>query len=135
MTDSTVHAELGEIPYSVNLSAGANQWLADENQALGGRDSGPNPHQLLLSALGACTAITLSMYARRKEWPLQHIHVQLDITKEEKGTPMHTQIKRVIELHGDLDAAQRERLLGVANACPLHKLLSGNIVIDSQLAD
>ena len=80
-------------------------------------------------------AITLSMYARRKEWPLQHIHVQLDITKEEKGTPMHTQIKRVIELHGDLDAAQRERLLGVANACPLHKLLSGNIVIDSQLAE
>ncbi|MFK0090127.1 OsmC family protein [Pseudomonas sp. NPDC090755] len=135
MTDSTVHAELGEIPYSVNLSAGVNQWLADENQALGGRDSGPNPHQLLLSALGACTAITLSMYARRKAWPLQHIHVQLDITREEKTTPMDTAIKRVIELHGDLDASQRERLLGVANACPLHKLLSGNIVIDSQLGD
>ncbi|MFK8331081.1 OsmC family protein [Pseudomonas sp. BJa5] len=135
MSDSTVHAELGEIPYSVNLSAGVNQWLADESKALGGHDSGPNPHQLLLSALGACTAITLSMYARRKEWPLQHIHVQLDITREDKTTPMHTEIKRVIELHGELDAAQRERLLGVANACPLHKLLSGNIVIASQLAD
>ncbi len=135
MTDSTVHAELGEIPYTVNLSAGANQWLADENQALGGRDAGPNPHQLLLSALGACTAITLSMYARRKEWPLQHVHVRLDIVKEEKTTPMSTEIKRVIELHGDLDAAQRERLLGVANACPVHKLLSGSIAIDSQLSD
>ena len=134
MTDSTVHAELGEIPYTVNLSAGANQWLADENQALGGRDAGPNPHQLL-SALGACTAITLSMYARRKEWPLQHVHVRLDIVKEEKTTPMSTEIKRVIELHGDLDAAQRERLLGVANACPVHKLLSGSIAIDSQLSD
>ncbi|MHC2148801.1 OsmC family protein [Pseudomonas sp. 210_17 TE3656] len=135
MTDSTVHAELGEIPYTVNLSAGVNQWLADENQALGGRDAGPNPHQLLLSALGACTAITLSMYARRKEWPLQHVHVRLDIVKEEKTTPMSTEIKRVIELHGDLDAAQRERLLGVANACPVHKLLSGSIAIDSQLSD
>ncbi|MDD2046704.1 OsmC family protein [Pseudomonas putida] len=135
MTDSTVHAELGEIPYTVNLSAGVNQWLADENQALGGRDAGPNPHQLLLSALGACTAITLSMYARRKEWPLQHVHVQLDIVKEDKTTPVSTEIKRVIELHGDLDAAQRERLLGVANACPVHKLLSGSIAIDSQLSD
>ncbi|PSS58549.1 OsmC family protein [Pseudomonas sp. BBP2017] len=135
MTDSTVHAELGEIPYTVNLSAGVNQWLADENQALGGRDAGPNPHQLLLSALGACTAITVSMYARRKQWPLQHVHVQLDIVKEEKTVPMSTEIKRVIELHGDLDAAQRERLLGVANACPLHKLLSGSIAIDSQLSD
>jgi putative redox protein len=111
-----------------------NQWLADENQALGGRDAGPNPHQLLLSALGACTAITLSMYARRKEWPLQHVHVQLDIVKEEKTTPVRTEIKRVIELHGDLDATQRERLLGVANACPVHKLLSGSIVIDSALS-
>ncbi|TDF84103.1 OsmC family protein [Pseudomonas sp. H9] len=134
MSDSTVHAELGEIPYTVNLSAGMNQWLADEDQALGGRDAGPNPHQLLLSALGACTAITLSMYARRKEWPLQHVHVLLDIVKEEKTVPARTEIKRVIELHGDLDAAQRERLLGVANACPVHKLLSGSIVIDSSLS-
>ncbi|MNE29614.1 hypothetical protein D3C80_1231040 [compost metagenome] len=63
------------------------------------------------------------------------MHVQLDIVKEEKTTPMSTEIKRVIELHGDLDAAQRERLLGVANACPVHKLLSGSIAIDSQLSD
>ncbi|MNJ55315.1 hypothetical protein D3C77_507990 [compost metagenome] len=62
------------------------------------------------------------------------MHVQLDIVKEEKTTPVRTEIKRVIELHGDLDATQRERLLGVANACPVHKLLSGSIVIDSALS-
>ncbi|UVJ46225.1 OsmC family protein [Pseudomonas sp. LS1212] len=133
MSGSIVRAVQDGIPYQVELSDGVHQWLADESAQLGGKDSGPNPHQLLLSALGACTAITLAMYAQRKEIPLKGIDVQLSILKEEGRPEVHTEISRSITLNGDLDDKQRQRLLEVANVCPLHKLLSGTIRIDSQL--
>lgn len=133
MSESVVRALQDGIPYQVKLSDGVHQWLADESAQLGGRDSGPNPHQLLLSALGACTAITLAMYAQRKEIPLKGIDVQLNILKEEGRPVVHTEIARSITLSGDLDEAQRQRLLEIANVCPLHKLLSGTVQINSQL--
>ncbi|MND90903.1 OsmC-like protein [compost metagenome] len=133
MSQSSVRAVQDGIPYQVQLSAGLHQWLADESAQLGGQDSGPNPHQLLLSALGACTAITLAMYARRKEIPLKGIDVQLSILKEEGRPLVHTEIARAITLEGELDEAQRQRLLEIANVCPLHKLLSGTVQINSEL--
>lgn len=130
MSTSAVHASLGDIPYQVTLSDGLHQWLADEPQALGGGDSGPTPHQLLLSALGACTAVTLSMYARRKAMPLSGIEVELSFA-DDKAAPVR--IVRAIRLCGELTAEQRQRLLDVANVCPIHKLLTGEIAIASQL--
>ncbi|NBA96318.1 OsmC family protein [Pseudomonas sp. R5(2019)] len=133
MSESNVQATLAQVPYRVTLTDGVHEWLADVNQEQGGQDSGPSPHQLLLSALGGCTAITMSMYARRKEWPLEHIHVELAILKEE-GKPVHTEIARSITLTGELTGEQRQRLLDIANACPVHKLLSGTVQIESRLA-
>ena len=131
MSDALVHASYAGIPYQVTLSAGVHQWFADEPESVGGSDSGPGPHQLLLSSLGACTSVTLAMYARRKEWPLEGIEVELRFAQEQPG---HSRIERDIRLLGALDDSQRQRLLEIANACPIHKVLSGEIAIASQLA-
>jgi putative redox protein len=127
MTDVT--SQIGATPYLVTHRAGAHTWLADEPLAEGGGDLGPAPFELLLSSLGTCTAITLKMYAQRKGWPLTDVQVKLNFEKTETGSL----IARHIVLHGELDDAQRERLLQIANACPVHKALSQPIVIRSDL--
>lgn len=129
---STITARIEDIPYQVRLSDGQHHWLADEPAAVGGGDSAPAPTDLVLSGLGACTAITVIMYARRKGWPLQAVDVSLDISKG--ATPADgSRITRQVRLEGPLDEASRERLLQVANACPVHKLLSNPIHIDTTL--
>ncbi|MCY1292853.1 OsmC-like protein [compost metagenome] len=134
MSNEIVSATIGTTPYRVTLSEGAHQWFGDAPQSLGGGESGPSPHQLLLSALGACTAITVSMYAQRKGLPLEGIDVELFVSAEQLTPPALTQIERRVNFRGALDEAQRTRLLEIANACPLHKLLTGEIRIDTRLA-
>jgi putative redox protein len=130
MAGPSVSASIGGADYQVRLSDGTHSWIADEPVSIGGGDTGPEPASLLLASLGACTSITLKMYAKRKEWPLEAVHVELSM----KSTADGTNIDRRITLKGALADEQRERLLQIANACPMHKVLSGAIHIESGLA-
>jgi putative redox protein len=122
-------------PWRVDIADGAHTWNADEPQAIGGGDSGPSPSQRLCSSLGACTAITVQMYAARKHWPLAGIEVTVTMNAAGKPGDGGTELARSIVLRGALDAEQRERLLDIANKCPIHKVLSGAIRIETALAD
>lgn len=129
----TVRAYAGTTPYAVSLTDDlGHEWLADEPLDEGGANVGPTPKLLLLSSLGACTAITLQMYATRKKWPLESIDVQLQLNPD--GDPLTgNNIVRKITLKGELTAEQRERLLQIANVCPIHKVLTGEVRIASSL--
>ena len=122
-----ITAVLGETPYVVTLSDGDHEWLADEPHESGGANRGPTPHQLVLSGLGACTAITLQMYAARKGWPLAGATVELQLNPDGARAGGGAEIRRRITLRGDLTAEQRERLLQIADACPVARTLGGEI--------
>ena len=120
--------------YIVDLSNEAGHvWQVDEPVAKGGGDTAPNPMEVLLSALGACTTVTLQMYADHKGWDLQEVKVDLVLDPEEPKAGEARQIVRQVQVTGNLDEAQKERLLKVAESCPVHKLLAGEISIQTAL--
>jgi putative redox protein len=117
---------------------GGRSFLVDEPESIGGDGAGPDPYTMLLAALGSCTSMTLMMYARRKGWALDGVTIRLaqarvhsrdclDCEMETNGF-IH-RIERTIELKGELDESQRERLIEISRACPVHKTLSAPIVI------
>ncbi len=129
MTVTVRKASDGKLKQHVQFNQ--HQWFSDVSTELGGEDTGPDPHALLGAALGTCTALTLHMYAKRKKWPLHDVQVQMD----EQSADGTTTLVRRITLIGELDSAQREQLLAIANKCPIHIILSGKIVIDTALTE
>jgi putative redox protein len=125
-----VRARIGEVDYAVTISARQHTIVSDEPPALGGQDAGLAPYDLLLGGLGACTAITLRMYAKRKQWPLQGVDVALSLHKDEAGA----RIDRVLTLQGDLDDEQRRRLLEIAEKTPVTLTLKAGTKIDTRLS-
>ena len=135
--------ESGEGKFTEYLLDGRHRLVADEPVAAGGNDRGPGPYELLLMALGACTTMTLRLYADRKRWPLKRVSVRLrhakihaeDCADCETKQGMLDRIERVIALEGGLDPAQRQRLLEIANMCPVHRTLTSEIEIETSLTD
>lgn len=121
-----------EAAFATDIAIGPHHITADEPAApegAGGHDTGPSPHDLVLAGLGACTAITLRVYAQRKGWPLTDVHVHLT----QEGSGGEHAIARTIELEGPLDDEQRARLLEIANKCPVHRMLTGKITVATDL--
>jgi len=135
-----VVAENGDGPFGQAIRAGRHRLAADEPAGVGGEDAGPTPYGLLLAALGACTSMTLRLYARRKQLPLERVTVRLrhekihvdDCEGCDGGQARVDRIERTLALEGDLDESQRERLLEIADRCPVHRTLTGAVRIDTR---
>jgi uncharacterized OsmC-like protein len=126
--------------FAQQIAAGSHHLTADEPAAAGGTDTGPGPYDLLLAALGACTSMTVAMYARRKGWPLERVRVSLrhskiyasDCADCETKAGMLDRIERDIQFIGPVTAEQRSKLLEIADKCPVHRTLTSEISIKTK---
>lgn len=138
-----VHIHLpAEDKFTTTLNAGSHQLAADEPESAGGKNKGPDPYDYLLMSLGSCTVMTIKMYARRKEWPLGNLYMELRHHKQHiedckncdnPGSKIDT-IEKEIVVEGDLTDEQLDKILEIADKCPVHRTLSSDISIDSSIS-
>jgi len=140
---TVVVQETGEGKFAQHIAAGPHQLRADEPLSYGGDDSGPGPYDLVLAGLGACTSMTLRLYAERKGWPLSRVTVALthdkihaeDCADCETKSGRLDRIARELTLDGALDESQRAKLLEIADKCPVHRTLESEVLVTTALAD
>jgi uncharacterized OsmC-like protein len=138
----TVETQPGKI-FATDVETPTHRLVADEPVADGGDGLGLSPYELLLSALGSCTAMTLQLYARRKGWPLERVQVRLEFDRIHEVDSQNAEdaprridrIQRAFVLEGPLTAEQRARLLEIAARCPVHRTITGTPQIIDELAD
>ena len=126
--------------FTQDIRTDDHQWVADEPVAVGGNNFGPDPYELLLASLGSCTAMTLRMYASRKKLAVDNIKIELDHSRDhgadcsecDEAHPQIDVISRKITIDGDLDETQRNRLIEIADKCPVHRSLHNKLVIKTE---
>jgi len=126
----SAQAQIGIIAYKTIVTSAGHTVVTDEPESLDGGDTGMNPYSLLLASLGSCTAITLRMYITRKMWVVNQVTVNLQLFKTDKDIL----IERYLSFTGDVSDAQKDRLVQIANACPIHKILISGMAIETFLA-
>ncbi|MEL7482527.1 MAG: OsmC family protein, partial [Pseudomonadota bacterium] len=127
--------------YEARVSVGPHSFLSDEPAAVGGRNAGPSPYDLLAAGLGACTVMTLRMYADRKGWPVERVTTTVTHAKDYADDCDHCEdgrkvdvFERTIKIDGDLDADQHARMIEIADKCPVHRTLEGTAHIRTHVA-
>jgi putative redox protein len=131
----------GAVKYAQSISVGPHTIQSDEPMEVGGKDVGPNAQELLMASLGACAAITAQMYAERHQWPLKDVRATVSLTRVLAENPtdsgakvgMVDQLEVELSFTGDLSNDQRNRLFEIANHCPIHRMLTSQVQIQSHL--
>ena len=138
---ATIIADLKE-GFAVEIRDENHVWYADEPESMGGSDTGPTPYELLLSAVAACTCITVSMYCRRKGWELHSISARYEHDRvhaddcddcEDDSIGYIDRVRSEIFIEGDFDVEQRERLTDIARRCPVHKTLDHGVDFTTEM--
>lgn len=119
--------------WKTEIQVGPHRFISDAPAASGGQDLAPDPEEFMLSAWGACTAMTVQMYAQRKGWPLERVDVELERIPRAAGTP--EKLVRTVAFIGPLDAEQRQRLQEIAEKCPVHRTLTHTPIIETKIAE
>ncbi len=140
-SDYKVIASLGEEGFTTNIKAGRHNFIVDEPVSFGGNDFGPTPYDLLSAGLASCTSMTIQMYARRKKWPLDVVETHVDHSKShaldckdcDSSSAKIDTFNRKITITGDLDKSQLDRIIQIADKCPVHKTLQDKVQILTSL--
>jgi uncharacterized OsmC-like protein len=143
LTDNRMVVRTDKGGFRTDITVKGHELIADEPESAGGTGMGPDPYDYLVAALGSCTSMTIRMYADLKKWPLESVVIRLkhqkihaeDCRECETRNGKVDIIEREIELIGPLNKEQRERLLEIANKCPVHRTLHSEIVVRSRLKD
>ena len=122
-------ADIGQVDYATDITTGHHKFTVDEGPELGGKDAGPAPYDLLTSALGACTVITLRMYAERKQWPVTAVHADIHFVRQDKVES----IDRTLRVEGAVDDEQKKRMADIAERTPVTLTLKRSMEIRTKL--